>query len=237
MNKFFLLILLSTVLVGLYGQRLMYSNLTSIEFSQRIAEGNSTLLDVRTRSEFANGHIANAGQLNYYALDFRKKLLLLPKNQPVYIYCNTGWRSKRAAEVLAKHGYDQVYNLEKGIMDWDLQNLPVVREPDARADEKDKMEPDEFQALIDSDQPVLFDFYAPWCAPCRKMMPLLDSLQLEYRHKVRIVKINADASKKLVKKLRIGSVPYFVYYKSGQKLFEHYGILDRKAIVTVLGKP
>ena len=63
------------------------------------------------------------GQLNYYALDFKRKLLLLPRDQAVYLYCNTGYRSQRAAEILADKGYRQVHNLEHGIMEWDLMSI------------------------------------------------------------------------------------------------------------------
>ncbi len=59
-----------------------------------------------------------------------------------------------AAERLVENGYDKVYNLERGIMEWNLNNLPVVIEPDARPDVENKMEPDEFHALINSEKPV-----------------------------------------------------------------------------------
>jgi len=75
-------------------------------------------------------------------------LLLLPRDQPVYLYCNTGYRSKRAAEILSENGYKKVYNLEHGIMQWNLENLPVVEKPGARLDNENKMESDEFYDLI-----------------------------------------------------------------------------------------
>ncbi|PKP09533.1 MAG: thioredoxin 1 [Bacteroidetes bacterium HGW-Bacteroidetes-4] len=230
MNRFFLLPVLLVFFVSAYAQQSSYKNLNSQEFSKIIQDSKGTLLDVRTPSEFANSHIANAGQLNYYAFDFEQKLLLLPKNQPVYLYCNTGYRSKRAAEILTKNGYTQVYNLEKGIMDWNLYNFPVAVEPNAQPDTDNKMEPDEFFALIKSNKPVFVDFYAPWCAPCRKMMPMMDSLKEEYKGKITVVKINADASKKLIKELQLGSVPYLVLYQRGKKTFEHKGIISRSEL-------
>jgi len=209
-----------------------FGNLNSIEFNNLFESKTGSLIDVRTPSEFANGHIKGAGQLNYYAFDFRKKLLLLPKDQPVYLYCNTGYRSYRAAKILADNGYREVYNLERGIMEWNLNNLPVVIEPDARPDVKNKMEPDEFYALIQSGKPVFIDFYAPWCAPCRQMMPMIDSLKADYSDKIAIVKINADASKKLVKKLQMSSVPYLALYKNGEKIFDHNGSISRGELIS-----
>ncbi|MDF1548921.1 MAG: thioredoxin domain-containing protein [Bacteroidales bacterium] len=233
MNRYFFIPLFFSFFISACAQDSNFSNLSSMEFEQLISKKNGTLLDVRTTSEFSNGHIKDAGQLNYYALDFKRKLLLLAKDQPIYLYCNTGYRSKRAAEILVEEGYTQVYNLEHGIMEWNLENLPVIIEKDARPDTKNKMEPDEFYALIQSDKPVFIDFYAPWCAPCRKMMPMIDSLKAEFKAQITIVKINVDASKKLVKELKLGSVPYFVFYQSKTKKFEHYGLIGREELVSL----
>jgi len=215
------------------GQNPNVKQVNSIEFEKLIKDSSGTLLDVRTLGEFKNGHIKEAGQLNYYALDFRQKLLLLPKNQPIYLYCNTGYRSQRTAEILVKNGYKDVYNLEHGILEWNLKNLPVLVEPDAKPDTENKMEPDEFNALINSEKLVFVDFYAPWCAPCRKMMPMMDSLKTEYKDKVTIVKINVDASKKLMKEFGIVSVPYLVLYHKGIILYSKYGLIEKQELEKV----
>ena len=212
------------------GQNPNVKQVNSIKFEKLIKDSTGTLLDVRTLGEFKNGHIADAGQLNYYALDFRRKLLLLSKDQPIYLYCNTGYRSQRAAEILVKNGYKEVYNLEHGILEWNLKNLPVLVEPDAKPDTENKMEPDEFNALINSEKLVFVDFYAPWCAPCRKMMPMMDSLKTEYKDKVTIVKINVDASKKLMKEIGIVSVPYLVLYHKGIILYSKYGLTEKREL-------
>ncbi|PKP46517.1 MAG: hypothetical protein CVT94_14420 [Bacteroidetes bacterium HGW-Bacteroidetes-11] len=217
-------------------QETEYIQLNAIDFQNISSTRPGILLDVRTLGEYKNGHIENSGQLNYYASDFRGKLLLLPKNQPVYLYCNTGYRSERAAKILAANGYSQVYNLEKGIMEWNLKNLPVIVDPDASPDKENMMDLATYNSLINTDSLVLIDFYAPWCAPCRKMMPMVDSLKTEYHGSMNIVKINADASKKLIKELKIESVPYFALYRNGMQLFSHYGFIGREELVKRLNQ-
>lgn len=227
MKRLFSIIIPTFLFLNACGQNQAVKQLSSLEFEKLINSSSGTLLDVRTLGEFKNGHIDNAGQLNYYALDFRQKLLLLPKNQPVYLYCNTGYRSQKAAKILVENGYTEVYNLQHGIMEWNLQNLPVTIDSDAKPDTENKMELDEFNALIHSEKLVFVDFYAPWCAPCRKMMPMIDSLKTEYQGKISIVKINVDASKKLAKELGIASVPYLVLYHEGIAEFSHNGLIKR----------
>lgn len=111
-----------------------------------------------------------------------------------------------------------------------LRNLVVVVEPDARPDTRHKMESDEYYALLESDRPVFIDFYAPWCGPCRQMMPMIDSLQIAYAGRIDVVKINADASKRLVKELQIGSVPYFSMFYRGEEVFSHAGMLEEERV-------
>jgi thioredoxin len=211
-------------------QSATFKQVNPAQFQQLIKNPKGVLLDVRTQSEFGNGHIANSGQLNYYSLDFKKRLLLLPKNEPIYLYCNTGYRSEKAANILIENGYTNVHNLEHGIMDWELKNLPVVADPNAKPDTDNKMDFDEYSKMIQSKELVFIDFYAPWCGPCRKMMPMMDSLKVEYHGKINIVKVNADASKSLIKELKLMGVPYLAMYKNGKLVYSKNGAVTREEI-------
>lgn len=236
MTKKILIIAFIFINAGLqtFSQNIETTQLSSTAFKEYIESGQGVLLDVRTQREFDNGHIENAGQLNYYALDFRKRLLLLPKDQPIYLYCNTGYRSDRAASFLVSNGYTQVYNLQHGIMEWELADLPVIVDPNAQPDMDDKFEPSDFEQLLASEPTVFVNFYAPWCGPCRQMMPMIDSLKVAYHERIPIIKINADASKRLMRDLKMVSVPYLVMYHQGEVVFEHYGIIERETLTKVI---
>jgi thioredoxin len=224
-GSFSILIVLTAFFV--FAQKAEINEVNPAQFNQLIKKPGGVLLDVRTQNEFKNGHIANSGQLNYYAFDFRKKLLMLSKNEPIYLYCNTGWRSEKAAKILVENGYSNVYNLEHGIMDWELQNRPVVIDPDAKPDTENKMDYEELARFIESGKPVFIDFYAPWCGPCRTMMPMVDELKTKYHGKITILKVNVDASKKLVKEMKIQGVPYLALYKNGKPVYTKNGLTSR----------
>lgn len=98
------------------------------------------------------------------------------------------------------------------------------------------MEVDEFNALINSEEIVFVDFYAPWCAPCRKMTPMIDSHKTEYKDRITIVKINVDVSKKLMRELGIVSVPYLVLYHKENILFSRNGLISREKIKELFNK-
>lgn len=214
-------------------QNKSFTDVNSLQFEKLVSAGKGILLDVRTENEFKNGHIANAGQLNFYASDFRSRLLLLPKDQPIYIYCLTGNRSRSAAQLLVQNGYTNVYNLQRGIMEWNQQSLPVVSDPKALADMDNNMEPDQFAKLMQSDELVFIDFYAPWCSPCLKMMPMIDKMKVEYQNKINIVKVNVDASKNLVKELKLSSVPYLALYHKGEIIYSKNGAVTQEELTAV----
>ena len=210
-----------------------FTNVNATEFQKLISSGKGILLDVRTINEFKNGHIANAGQLDIYAPDFGSKLLLLPKDQPIYIYCLTGSRSKSAAQFLIQNGYANVYNLQRGIMEWNQQNLPVVTDASARPDTENAVDTGTFAEMLKSSDLVFVDFYAPWCSPCIKMMPMIDKMKVEYKDKINIVKVNVDASKMLVKELKLTSVPHLVLYHKGEIVYSKSSAVTEEELTSV----
>ena len=76
------------------------------------------LLDVRTPEETVEGHIEAAVFLDYYRSDFQTQIQKFPKDEPVYIYCRSGNRSRKAAQKFAAIGFREVYNIEGGFQAW-----------------------------------------------------------------------------------------------------------------------
>ena len=221
------------MLLSACGQGINVKHVGSKEFQALLKKSKGTLLDVRTEKEFERGHIANAGLLNLYSPNFKQKLLLLPKNQPIYLYCYSGSRSKKAAEYLVRNGYTQVYNLMRGIMEWNRLGLPTVAKRHTNSVAVDMFKPADFDKLIKTEKLVFIDYYAPWCSPCKKMMPMIESLKKEYKGKIRIVKVNTDASKELVVKQNVTGVPSLQLYKNGKRVFNYSGYITKEKLVSV----
>ncbi|MEO1436628.1 MAG: rhodanese-like domain-containing protein, partial [Bacteroidota bacterium] len=77
-------------------------------------ESNLQLIDVRTPEEVAQGAIEGATNINFRASDFQEKILALDKEQPVLVYCKSGGRSGKTADLLVKQGFTKVYDLDGG---------------------------------------------------------------------------------------------------------------------------
>jgi thioredoxin 1 len=72
------------------------------------------------------------------------------------------------------------------------------------------------QEVIKSGQPILVDFWAEWCGPCKMIAPMLDQLAAEYDGKVKIGKVNIDDHQNLAIQYRINSIPTLLFFKNGQ---------------------
>ena len=96
-------------------------------FAELIADTNVVVLDVRTASEFAEGHLERAVNIDYYQSDFIEKVIsVLPREKTIAVYCRSGRRSANAAEQLADKGYKLV-NLKGGIIAWKDNNMPITQ--------------------------------------------------------------------------------------------------------------
>jgi thioredoxin 1 len=88
-----------------------------------------------------------------------------------------------------------------------------------------------FQAeVINSPVPVLVDFWAPWCGPCRAIAPLLEELAGEYAGKAKIVKINVDDHQAVAQRYRVSSIPNLIVFKNGQVAQQIVGAVPKQRL-------
>ena len=96
----------------------MYQDLKVQDFEQGINQTDVIILDVRTPSEYQEGHIKGAKLINISAPTFESQIDELDKSKKYYVYCRSGGRSSSAASFMIEKGFEQVYNLQGGIIAW-----------------------------------------------------------------------------------------------------------------------
>jgi thioredoxin 1 len=90
------------------------------------------------------------------------------------------------------------------------------------------------QAVVKSDVPVLVDFWAPWCGPCKMVGPVLEQIAAEYAGKAKVVKVNVDDNKQIAGSLGIQSIPTVVLYKDGEVVEKVVGARPKGDFETML---
>ncbi|MFM9907749.1 MAG: thioredoxin domain-containing protein [Chitinophagaceae bacterium] len=190
------------------------------KFEKSIAGNNTQLLDVRTMGEFRGGHLKDALLADWNDINqFIERTKHLDKAKPLYVYCLSGGRSSAAADWLRKQGFTSVYELEGGINAWKRQNKPVEG-----IVSKKQMTVNEYQALVNTSATILVDFGAEWCPPCKKMEPVLHTLQEKYGSHYKLVKVDGGNDTDVMNANHVDALPVFIIYKNGKEVWRKQGI-------------
>lgn len=93
-----------------------------------------------------------------------------------------------------------------------------------------------FSELINGQEPVLVDFHATWCGPCKTMAPILEEVKSDLGGKVRIVKIDVDRNPKAAQKFKVQSVPTLILFKEGKQKWRQSGVVQKNALMQVISQ-
>ncbi|TAE74403.1 MAG: thioredoxin [Bacteroidetes bacterium] len=211
-------------------QSVKYLNVS--DFSKKINENkDAQILDVRTSGEFAENHLTKAINIDWNGNDFLEKIKFLEKEKPVFVYCLSGGRSGSAAQKLTSLGFKEVYNMEGGIAKWKANQLPLEQKNNASNGMTEK----DFEQILSKKDFVLIDFTAAWCAPCKKLKPILEKISVENKN-INIVPIDYDENTEIVQKYKIEAIPMLMIFQKGKKVWENQGFLSEEKIKEAIKK-
>ncbi|MBT4112921.1 MAG: thioredoxin [Flavobacteriaceae bacterium] len=209
------------------------TKLTAEKFLEGINSSKINLIDVRTYDEFASGHIPNAINIDFNNFsEFQENINLIEKDKPTYIYCLSGGRSAKAYSYLKEIGFNNLYELDGGILDWRKNKFSEnnLLKP------TDEFNLDQFNGLLNADKLVMISFNAKWCAPCIKMKPFLEKIAEEESDNLIYYPINYDNNKGLMNELEIYSLPTINFYKNKKLVFSINEYSDEQSLKKVISK-
>ena len=90
------------------------------------------------------------------------------------------------------------------------------------------------EAVHNSDMPVLVDFWAPWCGPCKMMVPILEEIADEYSEKAKICKLNTDDARDSAMEFNISAIPTIILFKNGQVQKKWVGLTSKKDLAAAI---
>jgi len=93
-----------------------------------------------------------------------------------------------------------------------------------------------FSEIINQDKPVLIDFYAEWCGPCKMMSPILKDVKDSLGEAVSILKIDVDKNQPLAVKYQVKGVPTFMLFKNGKQLWRQSGVIQKEDLIQIINK-
>lgn len=93
-----------------------------------------------------------------------------------------------------------------------------------------------FNNIINSNQPVLVDFHADWCGPCKMLAPILKEVKHDLKDSIKIVKIDVDKNQVIASKYQVRGVPTMILFKNGNQLWRQSGVVQKNDIIATINQ-
>lgn len=93
-----------------------------------------------------------------------------------------------------------------------------------------------FNELINSDVPVLVDFFATWCGPCKTMSPILDDVAKQVQGKAKVIKVDVDKNQQAAAAYQVRGVPTLILFKNGKQLWKQSGVVPANELVNLINQ-
>jgi rhodanese-related sulfurtransferase len=183
------------------------------------------ILDVRTPEEINAGYIPNSTFIDYYDKNFENKINLIDRSKKIYTLCKSGGRSVKAAGILSKNGFRNVYNLEGGFMRWKANKMPYdINLVNNDSSNSYLISEKSLDTLIENNTNTLIYISTKWCSPCKKMEPIIDKF-VDNNSSLKVIKIDLDANAYAQEKFNVKSLPALVLYENNSVVWHKNGII------------
>ncbi|MFD1602392.1 thioredoxin domain-containing protein [Flavobacterium artemisiae] len=221
--KFRLTAIVYLITIAVFSQGQSANVLLDAFYSKIKSQKNPQIIDARGSDEFALNHIKGAVNFNLKSEDFEKQVTALNPAKPVFIYSIAAYRSGLLATELAKRNFSEIYILEGGIASWIGGGKPFY------SNLKSKLSLAEYKKILSENQYVLVDIGSKYCATCKTVKPILESLRTKYGEKLKIIEIELEESPQVIADLKNVKVfPTLIFYQNGKIIFKKDGLGDLK---------
>lgn len=204
--------------------------ITLSEFAIKAKAADAQIIDARTPEEFAQNHLNGAININAATAGYEKDLDKLSKEKPTLIYSIANGRSVSLAKELRSKGFKEVVVLPGGIANWIGSGYPIVNNSKKGV----AISPAQFSTLTASSDLVLVDFGSKYCGACKRLVPVLDSLEKQQGFAAKIIRVEAYDNTELIKKLKINQLPTLVLYKNGKEVWKKPGQSNTNQVAKVV---